>query len=249
MHVPEVVLFGFHFHFPFLLPEVSHKLPIRSSPKYKAATQHAMPSIILRKVFKEKDYSIANQKGLCFHGPAVSKTLIGHVNDALATIRITEDTNRPYFQWNKTEGHYYAFMNHNFQKRHEDDAIAEILDVMEAAGWKFQFQYDSGFSSSGLLGGESKTSNELWIFHKDPKSYEIYKESVDTKTGITLGSDPDTGKITVKGLVAGGLFEMTGIPEGAMVLSINNVPCRGKSVSDVIKSITSKQGTVTILTY
>ena len=34
-------------------------------------------------------------------------------------------------------------MNHNYQKYHEEDTIAEIIDVMEAMGWNFKFQYDN----------------------------------------------------------------------------------------------------------
>lgn len=209
-----------------------------------------MPTIVLKKVFKDKEYSVSNEKGLSFHGASVTRLLVDNVNHALGTLRISEGANRPIFRWHPTNGHYYASMNHSFQKKHEEDAVAEILDVMEAMGWNFKFQYDSAFSSQKIFGGESETSNELWIFNKEPECYEIFKESVDTTVGIVLAEDEhNLGKIVVKRLNAGSIFEATGVSPGAVVMSINNVPCKGKSVSEAIKLISTKQGVVKLTTY
>jgi hypothetical protein len=60
---------------------------------------------------------------------------------------------------------YYVDMNHSFQKYHEEDAIACVLDVMEEQGWTYKFQYDAESSSRTIL-GKIKTSHELFIFHK-----------------------------------------------------------------------------------
>lgn len=179
----------------------------------------------------------------------MTRALIDHVNDAMGTIRLSgPDALAPVFRWK--DGHYYASMNHNFQKRHEEDAVAEILDVMESMGWDFKFQYDTSFSSEKVF-SESETSNELWIFHKEPTLYQIYKESVETRVGIILAEsgEGDPGKIYVKRVDAGSLFEASGVPVGAVVMSINGVPCKGKSAKEAIMLITSKQGAVKLLTY
>lgn len=62
-------------------------------------------------------------------------------------------------------GHYCAEMNHDYQKYHEEDAVACVLDVMEEQGWTFRFQYDTETSSQKIT-GDSKTSRELFIFNK-----------------------------------------------------------------------------------
>ena len=210
-----------------------------------------MPTIVFRKIFKEKEYSYANEKGLSFHGKAVTKSMISHINEALASLVVVGGANqgRPVFKWDPSQAHYYARMSHNFQKIHEEDAIAEILDCMEAMGWDFQFQYDSEFSSKKAFGGESETSNELWLFKKEPEKYEVCKTTYDTKVGIVLASTDNKSKIIVQRVVDGGLFQATGIPEGATVMSINGTPCSGKTAGEAIALLTSAIGPIELKTY
>lgn len=188
-----------------------------------------------------------DEKGLSFHGSSVNAGVIDHVNDALSTMRIAPSVHKPAFRW--TEGHYYARMSYDFQKNYEEDAVTEICDVMEAMGWNFKFQYDTSYSKNRAFSGETETSNELFIFHKDPSAYEIFKEDVDTKVGMSLAVDDKTGKIYVSRLKEGSPFELAGVSQGAVVLSINDVPVKGKSAKEAVQLITSKQGMVKVLTY
>ena len=63
------------------------------------------------------------------------------------------------------EGHYYASMNHDFQKNHEEDAIALILDVMEEYGWSMKTQY-STFCRSEKGFSQSETQRDIFVFHQ-----------------------------------------------------------------------------------
>ena len=127
-----------------------------------------MPSIILKKTFKIKPagFQVAHEKSFSFHGGAVDENLVATVNQALASLRYTNGANRVAFGADKA-GHYFASMNHNCQKYHEEDVICCILDTMEILGWNFRFQYDSE-SSSQKVSGASFTSRELFIFHRNP---------------------------------------------------------------------------------
>ena len=57
-------------------------------------------------------------------------------------------------------------MNHECQSSHEEDIVVAILDKMEMLGWTFRFQYDAQTSSEKIIGGDSQTSKELFLFHK-----------------------------------------------------------------------------------
>ncbi|CAB9515907.1 expressed unknown protein [Seminavis robusta] len=209
-----------------------------------------MPSIVFKKTFKDKEHSVRNEKGLSFHGTSVTKALIGHVNDALLTLPVVTEhgDNKPLqFQWNGK--HWYAKMNHAFQKTHEEDAVAEVLDVMQAMGWKFQFQYDTEFTSEKIFGSDTETSNELWVFHKEPECYQVFKETADMKVGIGCRKDDTSGLIYVSSVAPGSIFESTGIQVGAPILSINGVPCKGKQLTEAVRLITSKAGPVKVMTY
>ena len=127
-----------------------------------------MPSIILKKTFKIKPsgFQVAHEKSFSFHGGAADQNLVATVNQALASLRYTNGANRVQFGTDRA-GHYFANMNHNCQKYHEEDVICCILDTMEMMGWGFRFQYDSE-SSSAKINGASFTSRELFIFKKGP---------------------------------------------------------------------------------
>lgn len=125
-----------------------------------------MPHIILKRTLKVKDRK--NEKSLSFHGPSISTALVGMVNEAVAMgIKYSSQSRLLTFAINR-EGHFCASMDHNFQKIHEEDAIAIILDVMEENGWTMKHQYDS-FSEMGFT--SSETSKDIIIFYK-PRSRE-----------------------------------------------------------------------------
>lgn len=126
-----------------------------------------MPTIILKKTFKIKPagFQVKNEKSFSFHGAAASDPqLIGAVNQALGNIRYSNGANRLSFAVDQS-GHYYAAMNHDCQKYHEEDIICTILDTMEILGWNFKFEWDSELSSARVNGG-SLTSRELYMFHR-----------------------------------------------------------------------------------
>lgn len=60
-------------------------------------------------------------------------------------------------------------MNHDFQKSHEEDAIAIILDVMEEHGWDMVNQYNSFYRSEKNF-SMSETQRDVFVFHKPPRS-------------------------------------------------------------------------------
>ena len=125
-----------------------------------------MPHVILKKTFKVKPagFQVANEKSFSFHG-AVSPVMIEAINQKLASLRLFGRSNRIVFALD-SRGHYACFMNHDFQKYHEEDCIVSVLDVMEFLGWTFRFQYDSE-SRSAKVSGSSFTSRELFLFHKN----------------------------------------------------------------------------------
>lgn len=120
-------------------------------------------NIILKKTFKTKPsgFQVANEKSFSFHG-SVSPEMIRFINSKLTQLRLAGTANPLSFSMDKT-GHYSAYMNHDFQKYHEEDAIVAILDVMEGLGWQFRFQYDTELNSVKLR-GESFTKREMFIF-------------------------------------------------------------------------------------
>ena len=128
-----------------------------------------MPSIIMKKTFKIKGFQVAAEKAFTFHGFSVTPELISAINQSLSSIQYTGRSNRVVFGKDQ-HGHYYAPMNHDCQKYHEEDIISCILDVMEIMGWSFKFQYDSNLSSD-KLNGSSFTSREMFMFHKGPNTH------------------------------------------------------------------------------
>ena len=122
-----------------------------------------MPHILLKRTFKEKERK--NEKALSFHGPALNAALMGIVNERVATgIKYSGSAKLLTFAMNK-EGHYYAPMNHDFQKSHEEDAIAIILDVMEEYGWTLKTEY-SAYSRSDKGFSTSETQRDIFVFHQ-----------------------------------------------------------------------------------
>jgi hypothetical protein len=95
----------------------------------------------------------------------VSRELIDAINRKLASFNLAKTANRLQFKLDSVGHYYYAEMNHDYQKYHEEDAIVTILDVMENLGWTFKFQYDSS-SHSDKVGSSSMTDRELFIFTK-----------------------------------------------------------------------------------
>ena len=122
-----------------------------------------MPSIILKKTFKLKANQYNADKTFSFHG-RVGRDLIDSINRRLATFRLTGSANRLHFKVDK-EGHFFAAMNHDCQKYHEEDIVVLILDEMEENGFQFRFQYDVE-TVSRKPGGGSRTSKELFMFHR-----------------------------------------------------------------------------------
>jgi hypothetical protein len=124
-----------------------------------------MPNIILKKTFKIKPsgFQVKAEKSFSFHGQ-VSADMITAVNQRLGALQLAKSSNRLHFNMDPFR-HYFAEMNHDFQKYHEEDAVVAILDVMEILGWTFKFQYDSS-SQSVQMGGSSSTARELFIFTK-----------------------------------------------------------------------------------
>ena len=99
-----------------------------------------MPHLLLKRTFKQKDRS--NEKSLSFHGAAATPALMTLVNEAVAmNVKYAGHSKLLTFAMPR-EGHYYASMNHDFAKKHEEDAICILLDVLEENGWYLNSQYD-----------------------------------------------------------------------------------------------------------
>jgi hypothetical protein len=128
-----------------------------------------MPTIILKKTFKIKPsgFSVATEKSFSFHG-SIPEEYIQEINRVINSIRVTAGSNKPQFQMDN-HGHYFASMNHESQKHHEEDFVVSIINVLERFGWTFRFQYDSTIESNKVF-GDSLTSREMFIFHKFEES-------------------------------------------------------------------------------
>lgn len=124
-----------------------------------------MPYIILKKTFKLKNggFQVAAEKAFTLHG-RVDPSIVVRINKVLASIRTVKTAASLQFKLDSA-GHYYAAMNHDYQKHHEEDAIAAILDTMEIMSFSFRFQYDQQLTSDRVT-GQSETRRECFIFHK-----------------------------------------------------------------------------------
>ena len=145
---------------------------IQTALKFSDHSQHYsqsylnMPNIVCKKTFKIKPsgFQVSNQKSFSFHGASVPSAIIVAINQRLAKMPRTQVSNVLTFKANNLK-QYYAEMNHAFQKYHEEDAVACVLDVMDEHGWIFCFQHDTA-SSSTKVTWSSETSCELFVFHK-----------------------------------------------------------------------------------
>jgi hypothetical protein len=126
-----------------------------------------MPTIILKKTFKIKPsgFQVATEKSFSFHGGAVTPDLVATVNQGLMGLNYVKSANKVQFVLDP-QRHYYASMNHDCQKHHEEDIVTCIMDVMEVMGWTFRYQYDSESQSIQAL-GSSATSRELFMFQNN----------------------------------------------------------------------------------
>lgn len=122
-----------------------------------------MPFVILKKTFKVSGIMAAHEMAFSLHGSIDAKT-VDRINQRVGAIALSPCCHKLLFKMNSV-GHYYAAMNHNFQKHHEEDAVCAILDTMEQLGFTFQFEYDTT-SSSVKLSGSSSTQRELFLFHR-----------------------------------------------------------------------------------
>jgi hypothetical protein len=123
-----------------------------------------MPNIIFKKTFKYRFLNGRHQKSFSFHGTSVPSTIIIAINQRLAKMPHAKGSSILTFKTNSLN-QYCVEMNHSFQKYHEEDAIACVLDVMEEQGWTYKFQYDA-LTSSTTLFRLTVTSRELFVFHK-----------------------------------------------------------------------------------
>ena len=123
-----------------------------------------MPIIIFKKTFKSKLFWYRKDKSFSFHGSSVPSEIIVAINQRLAKMPHAQGSSVLTFKTNSLN-QYCAEMNHDFQKYHEEDAMACVLDVMEEHGWTYKFQYDAETSSAKFT-GNSETSCELFVFHK-----------------------------------------------------------------------------------
>lgn len=129
-----------------------------------------MPTIILKKTFKIKPsgFSFATEKSFSFHG-GIPEDTVKEINRVLQNcIHVSKGANTPQFKMDN-HGHYFASMNHESQKHHEEDFVVAIIDVMERLGWTFRFQYDTHTESHKAF-GDSITSREMFIFQQSPAS-------------------------------------------------------------------------------
>eukprot|EP00522_Entomoneis_paludosa_P008903 CAMPEP_0172450812 /NCGR_PEP_ID=MMETSP1065-20121228/9038_1 /TAXON_ID=265537 /ORGANISM="Amphiprora paludosa, Strain CCMP125" /LENGTH=139 /DNA_ID=CAMNT_0013202649 /DNA_START=126 /DNA_END=545 /DNA_ORIENTATION=- len=124
-----------------------------------------MPTILLKKTFKTKKFAASNEKAFTLHGPTITAGMIVALNDRLAT-QVHHTGSAQVLRFDILDGHYYAAMNHDYQKYHEEDAVAVICDCMEEMGWFFKFQYDSTIRSDKASGSSSTTNREIMVFHK-----------------------------------------------------------------------------------
>ena len=127
-----------------------------------------MPNVILKKTFhvKPSGFQTSQETSLSFHG-ALTPTVIDAINQKLSSLRLFGKAAHLIFKCDDT-GHYSGLMNDDFAKYHEEDCIVSILDVMEVLGWTFRFRYGSESSKAKAGSGNSHTSREVFLFHKDP---------------------------------------------------------------------------------
>ena len=127
-----------------------------------------MPTIILKKTFKIKPsgFSFSTEKAFSFHG-GISQAIIDEINRVMKCIRVGPGCLTPNFKMDE-HGHYYAKMNHESQKHYEEDFVVAIFDIMESMGYAFRFQYDTSIQSDKIVGGDSVTSREMFVFQKIP---------------------------------------------------------------------------------
>jgi hypothetical protein len=135
-----------------------------------------MPTIILKKTFKinPNAFTYSSEKAFSFHG-GISKEIIDEVNRVMKCIRVGPNCLTPIFKMDD-HGHYYAKMNHESQKHHEEDFVVAIFDVMEAMGYTFRFQYDTSIQSDKALTRDSETSREMFIFQKSPVAATVVQQ-------------------------------------------------------------------------
>lgn len=115
-------------------------------------------TIILKKTLKVKLGGF--EKAFSFHGASANASLISSINQALSRINYSRGANKLQFAVDST-GHFYAAMNHDCEKNHEEDIVCVILDKMEELGWTFQFEWDSATTAMN-----SSTSKEMFLFHR-----------------------------------------------------------------------------------
>lgn len=109
--------------------------------------------------------SAATEKKFSFHGASMTRQLAVLVQNAWNEIKLVKDTKPLQLRQNESAT-WYADMDHNFQKYHEEDAVAAVMDAMAMAGWKFRFQYDSELNSSKLAGSSSFSRREMFVFEQ-----------------------------------------------------------------------------------
>eukprot|EP00977_Amphora_coffeiformis_P017154 scaffold5479_cov199-Amphora_coffeaeformis.AAC.93 len=145
-------------------PPEAVALPISSSePQVSSDTSRPARHIILKKTWKMKSYQAAMEKSFSFHGLAMTEGLAGVVKRYCDCIPLTPGAQ---LSWRRTpHGVWQAYMNHAYQKVHEEDAVAAIMDAMAAAGWEFIKQYDTELSSN-KLNGSSFSRREMFVFQK-----------------------------------------------------------------------------------
>lgn len=109
------------------------------------------------------------EKSFSFHGASANLSLIKEINKTLFSgINYTRGANKVQFALDST-GHFYAAMNHDCEKNHEEDIVVVILDKMEELGWTFQFQWDATTTAIN-----SATSKEMILFHRKKAMDEVY---------------------------------------------------------------------------
>ena len=143
---------------------------ITSSPKTVSIVAKHKPGptqhIIFKKTWKIKPagFQVANEKSFTFHGQAMNDEIASYVQERWAKLHRINNAHKLVLTKEGAYG-YRAQMNHDFQKYHEEDAVAAVFDAMATLGWEFKFQYDSEMNSV-KLSGSSFSAREMFIFYK-----------------------------------------------------------------------------------
>lgn len=137
----------------------------KPAPLPTSSGRHETKHIILKKTWKWKGHNYRNEKSFSFHGASMSGHLASRIQAAWNGIPLRFGVEKLKLQQEKETGTFHAFMDHDFQKYHEEDAVAAVLDTMAAAGWMLRLQYDSEINSS-KLSGASFSRREMFIFQK-----------------------------------------------------------------------------------